>query len=40
MVKHFRFAKIWGKSVDFPGQRVPLDHYLHDEDIVEITTSR
>ncbi len=40
MVKHFRYAKIWGQSVDFPGQRVPLDHYLNDEDIVEITTSR
>jgi ribosome-interacting GTPase 1 len=40
MVKHFRYAKIWGSSVDFPGQRVTLNHLLKDEDIVEITTNR
>ena len=36
-VEKFRFARIWGKSVKFPGQRIlKLDHELKDEDIVEI----
>ncbi|MHA1976471.1 MAG: GTPase [Candidatus Hodarchaeales archaeon] len=40
LVLHFRYAKIWGKSVEFPGQRVGPDHTLTDEDIVEITAVR
>ena len=33
----FRFAKIWGKSARFPGQKiVKLDYVLHDKDIVEL----
>ncbi|MHA1995266.1 MAG: GTPase [Candidatus Hodarchaeales archaeon] len=40
LVKYFRYAKIWGSSVEFPGQRVGLDHHLTDEDIVEITAAR
>ncbi|PWI48597.1 hypothetical protein CEE45_06020 [Candidatus Heimdallarchaeota archaeon B3_Heim] len=40
LVRHFRYAKIWGSSVEFPGQRVGPDHQLNDEDIVEITTAR
>jgi uncharacterized protein len=35
-VKKFKFARIWGKSVKFPGQRLMLKHLLRDEDIVEI----
>ncbi len=40
LVTHFRYAKIWGSSVEFEGQRVTLDHALSDGDIVEITTFR
>ncbi len=36
MIKRFRYAKVWGKSVRFPGQRVGIDHVVEDEDIVTI----
>ncbi|MFX0206443.1 MAG: GTPase [Candidatus Hodarchaeota archaeon] len=36
----FCYARIWGSSVDFPGQRVGLEHELKDTDVVEITISR
>ncbi len=35
-VENFRYAKVWGKSVKFDGQRVGLDHVLEDGDIVTI----
>lgn len=36
-INKFRFARIWGKSSRFPGQRLlRLDHLLEDKDIVEI----
>ena len=35
-VKKFRFARIWGKKVKFPGQSVGLNYELNDNDIVEI----
>jgi hypothetical protein len=35
-VKKFKFARIWGKSSKFPGQKVMLGHRLVDGDIVEI----
>ncbi|PIN87682.1 GTP-binding protein [Candidatus Woesearchaeota archaeon CG10_big_fil_rev_8_21_14_0_10_32_24] len=36
-IKKFRFARIWGKSVKFPGQQFQrLNHVLQDGDIVEI----
>ncbi|MDK2868927.1 MAG: hypothetical protein PWP39_162 [Pyrococcus sp.] len=36
LVKNFKYARVWGRSVKFPGQRVGLDHVLEDGDIVEI----
>jgi small GTP-binding protein len=36
MLESFRYAKVWGKSVKYQGQRVGLDHVLEDEDIVTI----
>ena len=35
-VKNFKYAKVWGDSVKFPGQKVGLDHELMDHDIVRI----
>ncbi|WP_048151843.1 OBG GTPase family GTP-binding protein [Palaeococcus ferrophilus] len=34
--ENFKYARVWGKSVKFPGQRVGADHVLEDGDIVEI----
>lgn len=36
MIPTFEYAKIWGRSVKFPGSRVGLDHILEDGDILEI----
>lgn len=35
-VESFRYAKIWGPSAKYPGERVGKDHVLADKDIVEI----
>jgi len=35
-VEKFKFARVWGKSVKYPGQRVGKDHTLQDKDIIEI----
>ena len=35
-VRNFRYAKVWGKSVKFGGQRVGLDHIVEDGDIITI----
>ncbi len=36
LIKQFKYAQVWGKSVKFPGQKVNLDHVLLDGDIVMI----
>ncbi len=36
LLENFRYAKVWGRSVKFNGQRVGLDHILEDEDILTI----
>ncbi len=35
-ITKFRFARIWGKSAKFPGQRLMLNHKLADGDVVQI----
>lgn len=35
-VKKFKFARVWGKSAKFPGQRLMTNHILMDKDILEI----
>lgn len=35
-VDKFKFARVWGKSAKFPGQRLMLNHVLEDQDILEI----
>ena len=32
----FKFARVWGSSAKFPGQRLMTNHTLQDKDIVEI----
>lgn len=36
LVENFLYARVWGRSVKYPGERVGLDHILEDGDIVEI----
>jgi len=36
MLENFRYAKVWGKSVKFGGQRVGLEHVLEDGDILTV----
>jgi len=35
-VAKFKFARVWGKSSKFPGQKLMLNHKLEDKDILEI----
>lgn len=35
----FRYARVWGRSVRFPGERVGAHHVLEDGDVVEIRAS-
>lgn len=39
LARRFRYAKIWGPSAKYPGQRVGTDHVLMDGDIIEIHVS-
>ncbi|UXD21206.1 TGS domain-containing protein [Ignicoccus pacificus DSM 13166] len=36
MLEGFKYAKIWGPSAKYPGERVGLDHEVKDGDIIEI----
>jgi len=36
LLENFQYARVWGSSVNYPGERVGLDHVLSDGDIVEI----
>lgn len=38
-VKKFKFARVWGTSSKFDGQKVMLKHNLHDGDILELHMS-
>ena len=38
LAENFKYARIWGKSVKFPGQKVGPDYVLEDGDIIEIHT--
>ena len=35
-VKKFKFARVWGKSAKFPGQKLSLKHRLAKDDVVEL----
>jgi ribosome-interacting GTPase 1 len=36
LLENFQYARVWGSSVNYLGERVGLDHVLSDGDIVEI----
>lgn len=38
-IQKFRFARVWGSSAKFPGQKFKLNHRLEDNDIVELHIS-
>ncbi|MCD6324071.1 MAG: GTP-binding protein [Desulfurococcales archaeon] len=38
-LKFFKYARIWGPSAKYPGERVGLDHRLMDGDVLEIRTT-
>ncbi len=35
-IKKFRYAKVWGPSAHFPGEKVGFEHKLKDRDVVEL----
>jgi len=36
LFRHFKYARVWGKSASYAGERVGIDHTLDDRDTVEI----
>jgi len=36
LYRRFKYARIWGQSAKYPGQKVGSDHAMKDEDIIEI----
>ena len=38
--ERFRYARVWGPSAKFPGQRVSIGHVLKDEDLLSIVVRR
>jgi ribosome-interacting GTPase 1 len=38
-IEFFNYAKVWGKSAKFPGEKVGIEHLVEDGDIVEIHTN-
>ncbi len=36
MLKYFRFARVWGTSVKFDGQKIGVDHQLADGDCLQV----
>ncbi|MEM0453876.1 MAG: GTPase [Sulfolobales archaeon] len=38
LLQYFKYAKIWGPSAKYPGERVGLDHKLMDGDVIEVHT--
>ncbi|MCW4032125.1 MAG: TGS domain-containing protein, partial [Candidatus Bathyarchaeota archaeon] len=38
LFENFRYARIWGSSSKYPGEKVGRTHTLKDEDIVEVHT--
>ncbi len=40
IVSNFKFAKIWGKNVKFPGQIASREYILNKDDIIEIYTKK
>jgi len=35
-VKKFKFARVWGPSARFGGQKLMLKHVLKDDDVLEL----
>ncbi len=38
-VKYFKYARIWGPSAKYSGERVGLNHVLEDGDVIEVRTT-
>ncbi len=36
LYEEFRYARIWGKSAKYPGEKVGLEHTMRDGDIIEV----